>query len=165
MAGEQFKGKKYNLVKWETVCKSKKKGGLGVKNIRKMNISFLCKWWWKLETEEGLWQNIVKAKYIKGDTPIGAIKHRLDDSLVWSDLLKIRHISLKGRSLKVKNGKSVIFWEEPWLTDQPLCVHPIIYDLCLDKKITVYNVLTKRAQLNFSRWLPSPLFDSWFSNR
>ena len=78
MAGEQFKGKKYNLVKWETVCKSKKKGGLGVKNIRKMNISLLCKWWWKLETEEGLWQNIVKAKYIKGDTPIGAIKHRLE---------------------------------------------------------------------------------------
>ena len=114
-----------------------------------MNISLLCKWWWKLETEEGLWQNIVKAKYIKGDTPIEAIKHRFDDSLVWSDLLKIRHISLKGRSLKVKNGKSVIFWEEPWLTDQPLCVHPIIYDLCLDKKDNCLQCSNQKGPVEF----------------
>ena len=51
-----------------------------------------------------------------------------------------RYFFLKARSVKVRNGKSVMFWEEPWLTDQPLCVlHPVIYDLYLDKKITVYN--------------------------
>jgi len=33
---------------------------LGVKDLRKMNISLLCKWWWKLEHEQGLWQDIVK---------------------------------------------------------------------------------------------------------
>jgi len=41
--------RKYHLVKWDTICKSKPKGGLGVKNISKMNIGLLCKWWWKLE--------------------------------------------------------------------------------------------------------------------
>ena len=46
--------KKYHLVKWEKICKRKRKGGLGIKNLRKMNISLLCKWWWKLEKEEGL---------------------------------------------------------------------------------------------------------------
>lgn len=30
---------KYHLIKWEKNCKSKKKGGLGIKNLRKMNIS------------------------------------------------------------------------------------------------------------------------------
>ena len=35
--------KKYHLVKWNIVCKNKKKGGLGIKDIRKMNISLLCK--------------------------------------------------------------------------------------------------------------------------
>ena len=84
--------KKYHLVKWRRISQLKKKGGLGVKNIRKMNISLLCKWWWILENEDGLWQNIVRAKYMKGGRVIGAIKHRLDDSPVWSDLLKIRHI-------------------------------------------------------------------------
>jgi len=46
--------KKYHLIKWEVICKSKYKGGLGIKNIRKMNISLLTKWWWKLEKEGGL---------------------------------------------------------------------------------------------------------------
>ena len=36
--------RKYHLVKWEVICKNKKKGGIGVKDIRKMNLSLLCKW-------------------------------------------------------------------------------------------------------------------------
>ena len=35
--------KKYHLVKWEKICKHKKKGGLGIKDVRKMNISLLWK--------------------------------------------------------------------------------------------------------------------------
>jgi len=80
-----------------------------------MNISLLCKWWWKLENEDGLWQNIVRAKYMKGGRVIGAIKHRLDDSPVWSDLLKIRHIIyiyiyMSNRKVSVKNGLSDGLW-------------------------------------------------------
>jgi hypothetical protein len=66
--------KKYHLVKWDKVCKSKKKGGLGMKNLRKMNISLLCKWWWMLE-KEGLWQVIVRKKYIR-QSPICLIKEK-----------------------------------------------------------------------------------------
>jgi len=81
--------RKYHLVKWDTICKSKPKGGLGVKNISKMNIGLLCKWWWKLEREEGVWQEIIEKKYLKGKH-ISTVKHRLDDSPIWFDLLKIR---------------------------------------------------------------------------
>jgi hypothetical protein len=39
-----------------------------VKDLRKMNISLLCKWWWRIENGEGLSQEIVRKKYrIKGD--------------------------------------------------------------------------------------------------
>ena len=41
------------------------RGGLGIKDLRKLNISLLAKWWWKLENGEGLWQDIVMAKYVK----------------------------------------------------------------------------------------------------
>jgi hypothetical protein len=47
------------------VCKSKRTGGLGIKNLRRVNISLLVKWWWLLETGEGLWQDIVRIEYIK----------------------------------------------------------------------------------------------------
>jgi hypothetical protein len=37
------------VVRWSKFCRSKKNGGLGIKNLRLMNISLLCKWWWMLE--------------------------------------------------------------------------------------------------------------------
>jgi hypothetical protein len=45
------------------ISRPKKKGGLGVKDLRKMNISLLCKWWWRIKNGEGLWQEIVRKKY------------------------------------------------------------------------------------------------------
>jgi len=54
-----------------------------------MNISLLCKWLWKLEKEDGLWQQIIKFKYIK-NASICTVKHRQNDSAIWTDLLKIR---------------------------------------------------------------------------
>jgi hypothetical protein len=37
---------------------TEKKRRLGVKDLRRMNI--MCKWWWKIENEEGWWQEIVR---------------------------------------------------------------------------------------------------------
>ena len=88
--------RKYHLIRWTTICKSKKRGGLGIKNISNMNVSLLCKWWWRLEMENGIWQDIVKAKYMTSGI-ISNIKWKLNDSPVWKDLLQVKHIYLKGR--------------------------------------------------------------------
>lgn len=40
--------KKYHMVRWNKICRSKNKGSLGVIDLRKQNISLLTKWWWKL---------------------------------------------------------------------------------------------------------------------
>jgi hypothetical protein len=88
----------------------KKKGGLGIKDIRKLNISLLCKWWWRLDKEEGLWQKIVKFKYLKNSS-IDSVKHKPSDSTVWADLLKIKDIYLQGGKFFVKNGKKHYFLE------------------------------------------------------
>ena len=80
--------KKYYMVKWTLINKPKSKGGLGIKNLKLFNISLLCKWWWRLENEEGIWQSLVKAKY--GITHgIWRIKMKQGDSPVWKDLLKV----------------------------------------------------------------------------
>ena len=70
--------KKYHLVRWDVINKSKKQGGLGVKNIQKMNTSLLCKWWWKLEYEEGMWLSIVKKKYLQREV-VSSVRHKMDD--------------------------------------------------------------------------------------
>jgi hypothetical protein len=48
--------KKYHFVKWKWICKPNKKGGLGPKDLSKFNTSLMCKWWWKIETDSGPWQ-------------------------------------------------------------------------------------------------------------
>jgi hypothetical protein len=30
-----------------------------------MNISLLCKWWWKAKNGTGTWQEIISKKYLK----------------------------------------------------------------------------------------------------
>lgn len=49
------KKRRYYLVKWSKICRSKNKGGLGIIDLRKQNISLMVKWWWKLERQNGLW--------------------------------------------------------------------------------------------------------------
>lgn len=39
---------KYHLVNWKIVCLSKKKGGLGIKDIRLHDFALFGKWLWRL---------------------------------------------------------------------------------------------------------------------
>jgi hypothetical protein len=76
--------KSYHLVKWAKIHRTKKNGGLVIKDLRKMNISLLVKWRWAFENEEGLWQDIMRLKYAKV-SPVSSIPNRYNDSLVWCD--------------------------------------------------------------------------------
>lgn len=57
--------KRYYLVKYPKCVDLKKGGGLGVQNLRKQNVNLLMKWWWKPEKGQRLWQEAVRAKYLK----------------------------------------------------------------------------------------------------
>jgi hypothetical protein len=49
-------------VKWADICKPKKEGGLGIKDLRLMNMSLLAKWR-LLTDEDAVWTNVIKVKY------------------------------------------------------------------------------------------------------
>jgi hypothetical protein len=95
--------RKYHFVKWKWICRPKQKGGLGVKDLFKFNISLMCKWWWKLEHSTGPWQDFMRAKYLRGKGVYYA-KHRPGDSPLWSDMLQVRSIYLCGRRMRVGDG-------------------------------------------------------------
>ncbi|PNX97438.1 cysteine-rich receptor-like protein kinase [Trifolium pratense] len=51
-------------VKWEEICKPKKEGGLGIRDLRFVNVSLLAKWRWKLLSHDcELWKDIVISRY------------------------------------------------------------------------------------------------------
>jgi hypothetical protein len=105
-----------------------------------MNIRLLCKWWWLLESEEWLWQEIVKLKYVH-DTPVCMIKSRMNDSPCWKDLMKIRPIYLARRGYEVNDGKLISFWQDPWLDKEPICImYPILFDLAVNPCCLVHDV-------------------------
>jgi hypothetical protein len=58
-------GKKVCWVKWKVICQAKNKGGLGVRDIRAVNLSLLMKWRWRLLNleENSLWKEVLVAKY------------------------------------------------------------------------------------------------------
>jgi hypothetical protein len=57
-------GKKISWVKWKEVCLPRGQGGLGVRDVGKVNSSLLIKWRWKLlQKENAVWKDVLEAKY------------------------------------------------------------------------------------------------------
>jgi hypothetical protein len=140
-------------VKWAVITKPKKKGGLGVKDLRKMNISLLCKWWWKFENEEGLWQEIVRKKYrVKGG--IASLREKPTNSPVWNDLIKVKNMYLAGRIMKVGNGADTDFWEDPWCGNIALKSRfRSLYEINNEQHTSVAERAQRGWRLTFRRWL------------
>lgn len=107
MFWEENGGKhEYHVVKWKVLCRSKKKGGLGILDLEKQNISLMTKWWWKLETQDGLWQRIVKAKYFRNQS-ISSVKPRFNDSPCWKHIMKVKNVYFAGREVILNRGNLV----------------------------------------------------------
>lgn len=100
-----------------------------------------------MENESGtIWQDIIRAKYLKNHS-ISNVKHRINDSPVWCDLLKVKQFYLCGRKLKVNNGANTLFWTDPWLEEKPLCsLYSVIFELANEKAISVNDFIRKRGK-------------------
>jgi hypothetical protein len=56
------------------------------------------------------------------------------------------HIYLRGRKVETRNGKMYLFWLDPWQCEEPLCLKfPVLFDLCENKNMSVYQFLLKMA--------------------
>jgi hypothetical protein len=56
--------KKYRLTKWSVVCRPKDQGGLGVHDLEVKNRALLGKWLARLLTEDGIWHQLLRKKYV-----------------------------------------------------------------------------------------------------
>ena len=157
------KGKKkgYHLVKWSRICRSKKKGGLGVKDLRKQNISLLLKWWWKLEKNKGLWQDIVKAKYMK-KTSVALIKAKANDSPCWKSLLKLKNLYMLGRGVKVNRGDVARLWFDELEGRPPFKEKfPLLFEICVEQNCTVDKIDSLNQISSFRRRMSPELMKQW----
>jgi hypothetical protein len=84
--------KKYRLIKWSMVCQPKDQGSLGIQNLEMQNQCLLSKWLFKIINEEGLWQTILRYKYLTSQT-IGKVQRKPRDSHFWAGLMKAKKTS------------------------------------------------------------------------
>jgi hypothetical protein len=103
-------------VKWDVICRPKKEGGLGVRDLRLVNISLLAKWKWKLLTyDEELWKDVVVARYgldVLGKKNLGEIDITRLGSTWWRDICTLDKDSgwfINAISKKIGNGQSTFF--------------------------------------------------------
>jgi hypothetical protein len=143
------------MVKWSRICRSKCKEGSGVKDLKKQNISLLCKWWWKLETENCLWQQIVKEKYLRNKSVV-SVKPCVHDSPGWKTLSKGKEQYFAGRKVILSKWNLVRFWIDPWLGNKPLSeTCPALFAICHGQYWTFEKVLSCDFDVPFRRLLPN----------
>ncbi|WJX38360.1 hypothetical protein P8452_26031 [Trifolium repens] len=93
--------KKIAWVKWSDICRSKEKGGLGIRNLRLVNISLLAKWRWRLlSTPNEVWAQTLIAKYGKEgglSSDLRRLENRKFASLWWKDICRLGEVNRADR--------------------------------------------------------------------
>ncbi|CAM8969112.1 unnamed protein product [Rhodiola kirilowii] len=140
--------RKMHFVKWETVTKPKKFGGLGIQSLVEKNLALLTKWWWQLISGKGgLWRRMIIEKYgFNGllDPSRGTVNpRRLSNS--WKNILatvkgneEVGIAFREGVILKLGRGNELSFWEDAWAGEKPFKdVYPKLFMLAVDGQAKV----------------------------
>jgi hypothetical protein len=95
--------KKYRLKKWIVVCCPKDQGGIGIHDLEVKNTALLGKWLFRLLTEDGTWQTILKRKYV-GSRAISQVLWKPGDSHFLAGLMATKKIFFRLGSFVIKDG-------------------------------------------------------------
>ncbi|KAH9670553.1 putative ribonuclease H protein [Citrus sinensis] len=111
-----------NMVSWDTLCKPKAYGGLGLKELNVMNKALLMKLSWGIiSAKDSLWVQVLCTKYgVNNSNPPLSLPTRYG-SHMWKAIGRIWSDTMLSRSWSVGDGKSIRFWWDCWVyKDKPL---------------------------------------------
>ncbi|MCH84701.1 putative ribonuclease H protein [Trifolium medium] len=139
--GGLSKRRRISWVKWTDICKPKKDGGLGIRDIRLVNLSLLAKWRWKLFLEEEeVWRNVLEAKYgegVLGNACIEPAVYGNGCSPWWNDLCRFDREGHWFNQVAVKKlgcGNTIKFWKEVWVGNLSLEQHfPRLFNISVQQ--------------------------------
>ncbi|CAN1191033.1 Putative ribonuclease H protein At1g65750 [Linum perenne] len=103
-------------VNWETVCKPKCLGGLGLRSARDLNKAFLMKLvWGMLSRPNELWVQVMLTKYMKNSGQGWCLKRRSGFSATWRGMLSVWSDTINGLQWSIRDGNRTKFWTDTWL--------------------------------------------------
>jgi hypothetical protein len=158
-------GWKLSWVKWRVVCQDKKNGGLGVRDIKAVNLSLLMKWRWRLLNNDdvGLWKEVLVAKYGNHITQNAAWSFGSNSYLAspwWRDICDLegcvdsKNWVVESVSRCLGDGGSTRFWRDKWVGDSLLCDRfPRLFSISSQKEAMVNELVVVEGEVmtwNFS---------------
>lgn len=106
---------KVHWVKWEKLCEAKDRGGMGFKDIEKLNDALLAKQvWHMINKPNSLCHRVVKARFFLNCSILEA-KVSTIGSYAWKSIISARDVIKKGIVWRIGNGSSVRIKEDKWL--------------------------------------------------
>ena len=146
------------------MCCPKDHGGLGIHDLQVKNRALLGKWLFKLLTEEGVWQTLLRRKYV-GSSALSQVSWKSGDSHFWTGLMAMKKFFFPYGSFSIKDGSEIRFWENTWLGTTPLQEqYRALYGIVQGrhKSDTLAQVLgDNHPNVTFRRDLVGPRLAAW----
>ena len=142
---------------------TKRTVGLEIQDLDIQNKYLLSKWLYKLCNEEGLWQEILRNKYLKNCT-LSQISKKAGDSHFWSSLMAVKDQFLNLGRFKLVSGNQIRFWEDNWLGNWKLKDQfPNLFNIVRRKHATIAEVLSSNPlNVSFRRALVGDKLTEWY---
>lgn len=135
-------------ISWNRLCKSKKMGGMGFRDLHAFNLALLAKQAWKLvQQTDSLFYRIYKAKYFPTSTFLDAEMGH-NPSYVWRSLLSAREVILAGSKWQVGNGETIKILSHEWLPHPPGLIGDITENMCVKELINQQTKQWDRGKVN-----------------
>ena len=132
---------------YSILCKDcTSEGGLGFKDLRALNSSFLAKQYWRLvKNQNSLFYKVFRGKYFRlGDVMTAKLGN--NPSWAWHSLLEGKKIIEKGLIWRIGNGLNVRIFEDPWLPGE----HPFKVPREVPQDLSVF--LVSQLKLTTGSW-------------
>ncbi|XP_019163592.1 PREDICTED: uncharacterized protein LOC109159934 [Ipomoea nil] len=100
--------------KWSFLCKRKKWGGLGFRDLHGFNLALLSKQAWILANDpNSLASRVLRARYYPNSSFLDA-KLGANPSFIWSSLMATQDIIRKHSRWRIGNGSLTRIWGDNW---------------------------------------------------
>jgi hypothetical protein len=107
------------LAKLSVVGSPKDQGGLGIHDLEVKNTSLIGKWHFKLLTEDGTWQTLLKRKYVSS-MALSEVLWKPVDSQFLARLMAAKNYFFHLGSFSIKDNSEIRFWKDKWLGNTTL---------------------------------------------
>ena len=115
--GQREDRRKVHWNNWDTLCRPKKEGGMGFKDLCKFNDVMLAKQVWRLvHDKDSLFYKVFKSKYFPNSTIFEA--KSTNGSYVWKGILKARKVITLGAKWHVGDGRCIRIYGDNWIPSE-----------------------------------------------